>query len=280
MKIGIIGGKGNMGQWMKQFLEDNNFKVIISDLDTELTNKELIKQSVAVIYSVPIGKTAEIIEETIEYTNENQILLDLTSIKSPSVNAMLKSKAEVLGLHPMFSHNVEDVKGQTIIMCKARTKDKTKIFEDLFLRNQIRIKESNPEQHDKIMANIQGLTHFNAIVLSNVLMKLGVNIKESLDYTSPIYKMRMDMIGRILGQDPRLYAEIEIHNPYTLKSVEQLRDSAHELIRHIEAGDVEGFIEYFDKGSDYLGNFTKEAMEESNYLIKKMSERTKGGKKK
>lgn len=277
IKAGIIGGKGRMGDWFRNFLLKNNFDVIVSDINGGLTNKELVEQSDAVIFSVPIGKTVDVIEETLPFTKPDQILLDLTSIKTPAVNAMLKSDCEVLGLHPMFSHHTNSIKGQTVILCKSRPKEYTGIFEEMFIKSGARVKISTPEDHDKIMATIQGLTHFNAIVLASALMKLGVDINESLNYTSPIYKIRMDMIGRIMAQDPRLYAEIETLNPYTIESVKELIGSAHELFKHIEKKDVEGFIEYFKKASLYIGNFRDTAMEESNYLIKKMTEKENNG---
>lgn len=272
---GIIGGNGNMGKWMKKLLEKHNFKVLVSDTRTRLSNKELAEKSDIIIFSVPIGKTVEIIKQVLPYTRQDQMLMDLTSIKTPAVNAMKGSPCEILSIHPMFSHTIESLKGQRVIFCKITEKDYTKKIKDLFIKEGVLITESTPDKHDKIMATIQGLTHFNTIVTAHALMKLGVDIDESMKYTSPIYKIRMDMIGRILAQDPKLYAEIETLNPYTLRSVEQLRNSAHELIRHIEIGDVEGFIEFFNKSSKYLGDFTKKAMDESNYLIKKMAEKEK-----
>ena len=120
------------------------------------------------------------------------------------------------------------------------------------------------------MAMIQGLTHFSSIVLGSCIKKLDIDIKESMEYTSPIYKINMDMIGRVLAQDPRLYADIEIENPYMKDALNALEKSIKELKKCVEEKDTPGFVEYFTSSSSYLGDFKKTAMEESNFLIKKM----------
>ena len=45
-KIGIIGGKGKMGSWFGKFFHEIGLEVLISDIDTELTNEDLVKNIV------------------------------------------------------------------------------------------------------------------------------------------------------------------------------------------------------------------------------------------
>ena len=271
--IGIIGGKGKMGSWFRRFFQDRGFKVIVTDLTTRLENRELVKKSDAVIFSVPISRTVEVIESVLTFTREDQILMDLTSIKEPAVNAMLKSKSEVLGMHPMFGPMANSIKGQTIVFCKARERKLTGLFEKLFIKAGATLKDSTPSEHDKLMSVIQCLNHFNSIVLGHTIMRLGIDLEESFQYTSPIYRIKMDMVGRILDQDPRLYAEIEIENPYAAESLKALAESSDELRGLVESRDSEGFINYFKKSSDYFGRFRSRAMDESNYLINRMVEK-------
>ncbi len=268
--IGIIGGNGKMGQWFKRFFEKSKFRVIISDLDTKLTNKGLVERSDAVLFSVPISKTVEVIESVLPFTRKEQTLMDLTSIKTPAVDTMLKSDCEVLGMHPMFGPMTCSIKGQTLILCKARERNRTGVIETLFKTAGAKIKVSTPEKHDKMMSIIQGLNHFTSIVLGHSIMKLGLDIDESLEYTSPIYKLRMDMVGRILEQDPKMYAEIEMENPHTTGTLKVLSESSEELRKLIEKKDCAGFVKYFESSAEHLGDFKSRAMKESNYLIEKM----------
>jgi len=52
------------------------------------------------------------------------------------------------------------------------------------------------------MAVVQGLTHFNYISIGKTLEKLSFNVRESRKYSSPIYDLMLDMVGRIIGQNP------------------------------------------------------------------------------
>jgi len=131
----------------------------------------------------------------------------------------------------------------------------------------------SPEQHDKMMAVIQGLTHFSAIVLCHCLKDLNFDIKKSLECTSPVYRLTLDMAGRILNQKPELYADISLLNPKTVEVASQYIKTSKALFTNIENKDRDGFIKFFEEASEYLGEFTAKAEKESNKLIKRMVEK-------
>ena len=129
------------------------------------------------------------------------------------------------------------------------------------------------KQHDKMMSIIQGVTHFSTICVAHTLKKLGIDVQESLHYTSPIYKLRMDMVGRLLNQDPALYADIQMLNPENKKAIEEYIKSTRELIGIIKRQDKGEFIKFFKEGADFLGSFKEEATEYSDYLIEQLVKR-------
>jgi prephenate dehydrogenase len=246
---------------------------LISDKNTELTNKELVEKTDVVLFSVPIDVTEEVIESVVDFSKKDQLWMDVTSIKTPAVNAMLESKAEVIGMHPMFAPSVKSLKKQTIILCEARVNKWKGWINKLILKNKGKIKLTTPEKHDKMMATIQGLTHFSLISLGYAFKELNIDLNESLEYTSPIYKIRMDMVGRLLNQDPKLYANIEILNPETQKAMRSYINSIMKLYMLVKDKDIDEFMKYFKQSAEYLGDFKDEATKESNFLIEKMVEK-------
>jgi len=90
LKIGIIGGTGQMGQWFKRFFEKEGHKVVIAGRKTKITPKECAAQCDVVIMSVPIDVTIKTIKEIAPLVREDALLMDLTSIKKEPVEAMLK----------------------------------------------------------------------------------------------------------------------------------------------------------------------------------------------
>lgn len=273
--VGIIGGTGKLGGLFRKIFEEEGFEVLVSSRSTSLPKEELIRKSDIVIVTVPIESTVAVIREITPFMKEGKLLMDLTSLKEESVNEMLKSKADVLGAHPLFAPSIGDIHGQTIILCPERITQKD-LYESIFSSLEKRganLIVMSPEQHDKMMAVIQGLTHFSAIVLCHCLKDLNFDIKKSLECTSPVYRLTLDMAGRILNQKPELYADISLLNPKTVEVASQYIKTSKALFNNIENKDRDGFIKFFEEASEYLGEFTAKAEKESNKLIKRMVEK-------
>lgn len=274
VKVGIIGGTGQIGQFFRKVFEKNNCEVLISSRKTRLKPEECAKQSDIVLVSVPIEVAVDVIKKISPYINKNSLLMDTTSIKKEPVDAMLKyAKCEVIGMHPVFGPGVESLKNQTIVLCPARAKKWMEWVVDIFEKEGAKIKITTPEKHDEMMSVIQGLNHFSTLAVAHAMKDLGVSLKESLEYTSPIYKLRMIMVGRILNQDANLYASIEIKNPENKKILKIYEKSSKKLQRIIETKNTKEFVKYFNECAEFFGDFKKEAEETSNYLIKHMVER-------
>jgi len=272
--VGIIGGTGKLGGLFKKIFEEENFDVLVSSRSTSLSKEELIRKSDIVIVSVPIESTIGVIREIVPFMTKEKLFIDLTSLKVGPVAEMLKSKADVLGAHPLFAPSIGDIKGQTIILCPERISNKElyQIVNKIFIKKGANVLEMSPDAHDKMMGVIQGLTHFSAIALCHSLKDLNFDIKKSFECTSPVYRLTLDMAGRILNQEPELYADISILNPKTSEILSKYIKSAETLFNIIEDRDREGFIKFFEEASEYLGDFTEKAEKESNILIKRMVE--------
>ena len=101
-KIGIVGGTGKMGKWFAQLFIKAGYEVLVAGRKTSLTSVEIARQCDVVIISVPIEKTVEIIKDIGPLIPEHGVMMDLTSIKTEPVSAMLEySRAEVVGIHPL-----------------------------------------------------------------------------------------------------------------------------------------------------------------------------------
>jgi prephenate dehydrogenase len=274
--IGIIGGTGHMGQWFKRYFEKHGYDVLIAGRKTKLTPIELAKRCDIVIISVFIGSTLKVIKEVGKHIKQDGLLMDLTSLKKLPVDAMLKhSKSSVIGTHPVFGPSVKSIKNQTIVLCPARPGRWLKWLTSILEKDGAIVRITTPEKHDKMMSIVQGVTHFSTICLAHTLKELGVSVKESLHYTSPIYKLRMDMVGRLLNQDPQLYADIIMLNPENKKAIEEYIRSTRQLIGIIKRHDQDEFTKFFDQSAKFLGDFKDEAVEYSDYVIDQLVKKGK-----
>lgn len=266
--VGIIGGKGLMGRFLRLVFKRAGFNVLVSDISTGISNVELAKKSDVILFSVPIHKTQKIIRGVVPYTRPDQLLLDCTSIKTMPVREMNRSAAEVIGLHPMFRPGPTGLRNQTVVMCLGRAKKSTEKFvKNIFVRGGAKIVKMTPMEHDRLMSIIQVLLHFHTIVLGHAMRRLGVPIKKTLKVASPIYRLEMNIIGRIFSQDPMLYGSIEMLNPKTKKVIFTLLSETAKLAKIVLKKDLEQFSKIFNRTSKFLGSYKKKAMKEINLLL-------------
>ncbi|MFY9545509.1 MAG: prephenate dehydrogenase/arogenate dehydrogenase family protein, partial [Candidatus Methanoculleus thermohydrogenotrophicum] len=115
MLAGIIGGTGQMGRFFAGVFEEAGWEVVVSGTKTPRTNQDVAEMADLVMVSVPIRATVGVIREVAPLLSEEQIFCDLTSLKVEPVRAMLASRAEVIGLHPMFGPGAVSLRGQTIV---------------------------------------------------------------------------------------------------------------------------------------------------------------------
>ncbi|MBU1017674.1 prephenate dehydratase [Patescibacteria group bacterium] len=267
--IGIIGGKGKMGKYFSEFFERNGYKVLISDKGTKLTNIQLAKKADVVVVSVPINKTQAVIDEVTPHIRSSALLMDLTSLKVFPMEAMKKTKSSYLGCHPLFGPT-NPTEGQLVVLCPGRGQKWFNWWKELLEKNKVIIKTLPAKKHDKLMAYVQVLTHFSDIALSDTLRKSKIPIREMLAVQSPVYRLELDMMGRLLNQDAQLYANIEMDNPLSGRVLDDFIDSCQKLKDIVAKKDDKQFARYFNSCSHYLGPFAQEAMTESDRLIREL----------
>ncbi len=267
-RVGVVGGLGEMGQLFSRFFRDRGCQVVVSDRDTEWTNEDVIRNSDLVLFAVPLHETVTIIRESLPFTRPDQLLMDLTSLKTAPVHEMLRSPASVVGLHPMFGGRIASFSGQTLVACPARIADGSwSALRGVFTEEGIRVKECTPEEHDRMMSIIQVLFHMTTMLTGRVLRDLGVDIAETMEYTSPSYRLEINLLGRIFAQNSALYSAITQMNPHTMDIIRHFREGLDRYASWVEKEDLGSFIDDFEKSARHLGDFCREAYRESSMIL-------------
>ena len=274
MRAGIIGGTGKMGRFFTPVFERAGYEVMVSGRSTSLTNADLAEQCDLVIVSVPIHDTVRVIEDITPVLTKEQVLCDFTSLKVLPVAAMLESEASVIGLHPLFGPTVPSLRHQTIIVCPARAPEEAiNSLVSLFTHEGATCTVATPEQHDRMMAVVQGLTHFVTLCMADSVRRLGLDIQTTLAFTSPVYQIELSLVGRLLSQDPSLYADILQQNPYVPEVLSVCTSSAGDLVDIVNSKDPEQFRKFFQRNSRHLGKYCDEGMKTTDALIESMVNR-------
>lgn len=265
MKIGIIGGTSGLGETLALLLKDE-FKITISgrnhskgyNLAKKLkinyceSNKELAKENDIVIISVPINFTEEVIREVANSMKKGSLMIDVTSVKeNPSkiMNEFLSDDVEFIPTHPIFGPRTRELDNQVIVLTPIK---KGKWYPKImnYLKNKnMRVLETTSQKHDYMMSIVQVLTHFSYISTASAIEKLKVNIKDTEDFESPIYNLMIDMIARIVSQNPYLtyYIQTENNNGNHIRNT--FYDAVLELKDTINNKNEKKFVEIANKAT-------------------------------
>jgi ferredoxin-fold anticodon binding domain-containing protein len=65
-----------------------------------------------------------------------------------------------------------------------------------------------------MLSIVQGLTHYSQFVSAAVLRELEVDLKRTMQFSSPNYSLFLSLLSRVVLQNPELYCQIQTENPY------------------------------------------------------------------
>ena len=282
MNVGIIGGSDGLGKTLIYYFRDE-FDVFITGRDHNKgknvadeagvnyieSNAGLANISDMLIISVPMQYTCDVIREVAPFMKKGSVMIDVTSVKeepSKTMAEVLPDSIEYIPTHPIFGPRTTNLDNQVIVLTPDKKgKWYDKVYKYLESKN-MRVIETTAKKHDFMMSIVQVLTHFSFISTASAIEKLKVDISETEDYESPIYNLMIDMIARIVSQNPYLTYNIQSMNLNGEKIRNTFADSVIELRDVINNDDSEKFIEIAINATKHMGDI-KNALGRSDKAI-------------
>ena len=289
--IGIIGSEGAYGRWLRRFFEHRmHLRVLGHDPAAAASDstERLLHEADVLLFATPIRSTQAIIEETLQQSagrEHGRLWLDITSIKQGPVAAMLRSQAEVVGLHPMTAPpKAPTLRGKVLVVCEARLDTWRDWLGTLFDALQAECVRATPDYHDRAMALIQTMVHATHLAEAGVLRSHAQYLgppSSLLPLRSASFELDVAIITRILSLNPQIYEDIQFGNPYALEMLDSLLGELFALRALIAQGDTAAraafrarFLQdnrdHFDTATLAQSNHTFERV---GYLLADMVER-------
>ncbi|MGQ9688104.1 MAG: prephenate dehydrogenase/arogenate dehydrogenase family protein [Desulfobaccales bacterium] len=254
VKIALIGGSGQMGRWFQRFFQDQGLTVLTADLDTPTTPQEVASQAEVVLLSVPIPKVVAVAQEIAPLMPPDAALMDITSVKQRPLDAMLKAfPGEVVGTHPLFGPKEKSIVGRTVVLCPGRGERWFAWLKNLLEKAGARVIITTATEHDRLMAVVQGLSHFVLIALEKAIRQLGVSPQELEDYSTPTFATLHRLARRLLSQDARLYACIQLANPANRPALRALEDAVADILYFIQRQNADGLVRLLEEIREGFG---------------------------
>jgi chorismate mutase/prephenate dehydrogenase len=269
----IVGGEGKLGGLFSQMLTLSGYEVKSLDKDDWVNSQTIFDGAGLVIVTVPINITCELIASKLTQLPSDCILADLTSIKTAPVEAMLAAHSgPVLGLHPMFGPDVGSLAKQVVVVCHGRDRSQYQWLIEQIEIWGARIVEAEPEKHDKAMQLVQAMRHFSSFVYGLNLYKEEADIESLLQFSSPIYRLELAMVGRLFAQSPELYADIIFAQEESLVAIGDYLENYSQALTVLKSGNRDAFVKQFEEVAQWFGDFAPQFQKESRAMLQSVND--------
>ncbi|MBI2629598.1 prephenate dehydrogenase/arogenate dehydrogenase family protein [Candidatus Pacearchaeota archaeon] len=271
MEIGIIG-LGDMGKLYAREFSKHGYKVNGCDLPERRSQLEqelqgtgvyLLDDGVAVsrrsdliFYSVEAENIGRVAKQFGPSTKTGAIVAGQTSVKTPEIEAFeryLPEDANIVTCHSLHGPTVSPV-GQSLAVIRHRSSDEAykralETFEKLGSRI---IEIPTYQEHDKVTADTQAVTHVGFESMGTAWKNAGVYPWENASYVGGIDNVKILMALRIYGGKSHVYSGLAILNPFAREQVKQYAQSESELFKLMIQEDEQRFRDRIKRSGEFV----------------------------
>jgi prephenate dehydrogenase len=286
MKIAILGAAGRMGKWFTQYFAEKGHALTVSGVHQEKlkvlaknygakiakNNVEAVKDADLTLVSVPIGKTAEVLQEITPKLKRGSIVSEIASVKAEIIDVLRESYkfgVQPLSLHPLFGP-MQKVKKKFALVPVLNAENELAVAKRFFSDAEIVVVDA--EKHDRAMAVTLSLQYFVNMVFASTVKDEDFKTLEKLSGTT--FTLQQVLIGAIMIQDPELHASLHMANKHFPEYLRRFVSNAEKIKKLIESGDTEAFKNFYNEISrDLSKTLDLAAMYEKMYAILEVMEK-------
>jgi chorismate mutase/prephenate dehydrogenase len=245
----VVGGSGGMGRWIGRFLAGQGHRVRIVDPapgDTPFERIEDVADAARadlVMVSVPMSSCAEVLGRLAD-AGARGVVAEMCSLKGhlrPAVDRARASGLRLVSFHPMFGPDVRMLEGRTIVFCSDAEEADLTVVRGLFADTSARLVDLTPEEHDRRMGLVLGLTHLANLVFARAILHSGVRADELAEVAGVTFGRQIETTREVASENPDLYFEIQALNGVTPDTGRWLARSLDEWLGAVESRDARHF---------------------------------------
>lgn len=243
--IGLIG-MGDFGAFMLSYLSPY-YSVFIYDALKDISSfengetvqqasLETVAQQDIVILAMPVQCLGQVISDISAIVRPGALVMDVCSVKQEPARLLLdgfSQEIDLVSLHPLFGPQTgaQGIEGLRVSVCNLRGKRHMDVI--CFLQQKLKLQtiESTPEQHDRQMAYVQGLTH----LMSKILVEMNL---PPMEQTTRTFDYMMQMMESVRYDSNQLFRAIENRNAFVQKAKEDFFQAARVIEERLKT-DVE-----------------------------------------
>lgn len=269
MRFCIIGANGNIGSFYSKLLKDYQVHSIEQENYNELENK--LTETNIILVAVPFDKISGVLKDIKDKVKKEHLVINLTSLMQANLQDMKELPCASAFLHGLFAPNINSIKNANFILAPIKKNKHLQDFTEFLKNNGANIHESSVEDHDKSMAVIQALSHFNSILLAKTISDTNVDSKNLQTYCTLFFRMYFDAVSRIFSQTPEMYANLQFYNEQFNDILKLYKQNLKHLESIVENKDHNQYNQIFASVQENLGKHLKDSFMESKTLAEKLN---------
>jgi chorismate mutase/prephenate dehydrogenase len=256
-RVLIVGGAGGMGGWFRGFLELAGHGVdlvdpVLGNLPDSpgrfaaLSEVADLDVYAAILVSVPLGRTAELLEEVVARGPQGMVV-EIASVKTPLATILARARergVRAFALHPMFGPGKSFYEPLTFVLAaQGEPAVEKRELAPLLSHPYTKLVAVPFPHHDRLMGWLLGLAHLTNILFGAAITRSGVDPAELHACASTTFTRQATTALNVLAENPDLYLDIQRLNPHRHEVYAATREALGMIERRVEERDREGFRE-------------------------------------
>jgi prephenate dehydrogenase len=164
----------------------------------------------------------------------------------PALRAAVMVSGEALSLNPMFAPSL-GFAGHPVASVVVRNGRRGRALRALIEQWGARVVTVTADQHDRVAAAAQALTHAAVIAFGAALTELDVDFADLDRMGPPPHTALLSLLARIASGAPEVYWDVQAANPYAPAARRALSCGVSQLEGVVEDGNCEEFGDLLDR---------------------------------
>ena len=272
-RVVVAGGSGAVGSLFAERLQESGNDVVIVDLaapgpahgltrfvrgdigDPGAEVTDLVRAADAVLLCVPEPVALVAIDRMAGALRPDALIADTLSVKTtvvPALRAAVMVAGEALSLNPMFAPAL-GFAGHPVASVVVRDGRRGRALRELIELWGARVVTVTADQHDRVSAASQALTHAAVIAFGAALAELDVDIADLDRMAPPPHTALLSLLARIASGAPEVYWDVQAANPHAPAARRALARGVSQLTGVVDDGDRPAFGDLLDRLCGVLG---------------------------
>jgi prephenate dehydrogenase len=269
----VVGGAGAVGGLVVDLLLGAGAEVVVVDIalpsaevaqacgyahgDVCVMDARLaaeMRRADIVVLAVPEGVALAAVPAVARQLRPGGLLVDTLSVKTGIAAALAAHAAhlEVVSINPMFAPAL-GFDGRAVAAVVVHDGPRVRALLDAVGRRGGRVAEVGADEHDRVAAVTQALTHAAVLAFGLALDELGVDVEDLGALATPPHLTLLALLARIASGGPETYRDVQAGNPHARRARTALAAGVATLADAADHGSGADFAAILERAQQTLG---------------------------